>query len=107
MLAGRPWSEWIKSYGRSHRHPVNLACHLVGIPVVVLSLATALAALWLPYLRVPALMLFLVGWAFQFAGHAVEGKPPEFFSDPRFLLVGVRWWLSKVATQNSSDSPSA
>jgi hypothetical protein len=25
-----------------------------------------------------------------------EGKPPEFFSDWRFLLVGARWWVAKV-----------
>ncbi len=43
-----------------------------------------------------ALALFLAGWAFQFAGHAFEGKPPEFFRDWRFLLVGVRWWLAKI-----------
>jgi uncharacterized membrane protein YGL010W len=37
-----------------------------------------------------------VGWIFQFVGHAFEGKPPEFFSDWRFLLVGARWWAAKV-----------
>jgi uncharacterized membrane protein YGL010W len=40
--------------------------------------------------------LFLIGWAFQFIGHAFEGKPPEFFSDWRFLFVGVRWWWAKI-----------
>ena len=43
--------------------------------------------LW-PY----ALALFVLGWILQFIGHAFEGKPPEFFSDWRFLFVGVRWW---------------
>jgi uncharacterized membrane protein YGL010W len=47
--------------------------------------------LWL----VPA-GLFVVGWIFQFVGHAFEGKPPEFFRDWRFLLVGTRWWVAKV-----------
>jgi hypothetical protein len=32
----------------------------------------------------------------QFVGHAVEGKPPEFLKDPRFLLVGLRWWFAKI-----------
>jgi uncharacterized membrane protein YGL010W len=45
----------------------------------------------------PALALFVVGWIFQFIGHAVEGKPPEFFKDWRFLFVGLRWWLAKMA----------
>lgn len=40
--------------------------------------------------------LFVVGWILQFVGHAVEGKPPEFFHDWRFLLVGVRWWVAKI-----------
>jgi uncharacterized membrane protein YGL010W len=30
----------------------------------------------------------LVGWAFQFTGHRVEGNKPAFFSDPLQLLVG-------------------
>ena len=42
------------------------------------------------------LAMFVVGWALQFAGHAVEGKPPEFFRDWRFLLVGLRWWVAKL-----------
>jgi uncharacterized membrane protein YGL010W len=45
--------------------------------------------------RIP-LALFVIGWVQQFAGHAVEGKPPEFFKDWRFLFVGLRWWLAKV-----------
>jgi uncharacterized membrane protein YGL010W len=46
------------------------------------------------------LFLFGVGWFFQFLGHAVEGKPPEFFKDWRFLLVGLRWWAAKVWPSN-------
>jgi uncharacterized membrane protein YGL010W len=40
--------------------------------------------------------MFLVGWGFQFLGHAVEGKPPEFLHDCRFLFVGLRWWVAKM-----------
>jgi uncharacterized membrane protein YGL010W len=43
-----------------------------------------------------ALALFVVGWIFQFVGHAFEGKPPEFFKDWRFLFVGLRWWVAKM-----------
>ena len=43
-----------------------------------------------------ALALFVIGWILQFIGHAFEGKPPEFFSDWRFLFVGVRWWWAKI-----------
>ena len=42
------------------------------------------------------LALFVAGWICQFIGHGFEGKPPEFFRDPRFLLVGLRWWIAKM-----------
>lgn len=96
MLGSRPMSDWIQEYGRSHQHPVNRACHTVGIPVVTLSLLVLLAAPLVHGLWKVGLLLFGVGWFFQFLGHAVEGKPPEFFKDWRFLLVGLRWWVVKV-----------
>jgi len=40
-------------------------------------------------------VLFVVGWVFQFVGHAFEGKSAEFLRDWRFLFVGLRWWLAK------------
>lgn len=96
MLAGRPWSEWVESYGRSHTHPLNQRLHLVGIPMIVLSLPMAVAAAAQPLCGLVAAGLFLLGWALQFLGHAIERKPPEFLRDPRFLLVGLRWWWSKL-----------
>lgn len=90
-------NDWINRYERSHRHPVNRLCHTIGIPLIVLSLLLGIAAIVVPALWLPALGLFLAGWVLQFIGHAVEGKPPEFFSDWRFLFVGVRWWLMKVS----------
>ena len=96
MLGNRTSEEWIAQYASSHTHPVNRACHTVGIPLIVVSLMLALAgfaahALW-PW----ALALFVVGWIFQFVGHHYEKKPPEFLSDWRFLFVGLRWWFAKV-----------
>jgi uncharacterized membrane protein YGL010W len=35
-----------------------------------------------------ALTLFVVGWVFQFVGHAYERKPPEFLKDWRFCSWG-------------------
>jgi uncharacterized membrane protein YGL010W len=89
-------AEWIQAYAQSHQHPVNRACHTVGIPLVALSVLLLVVAPLVPGLWKAGLLLFGVGWGFQFLGHAVEGKPPEFFKDWRFLLVGVRWWLAKV-----------
>ena len=45
--------------------------------------------------KVP-ILLFVIGWLFQFVGHAYEGKPPEFMKDWRFLFVGLRWWFAKI-----------
>ena len=97
MLGDRPMSEWILEYAKSHQHPVNRLLHTWGIPMIVLSLVVGVAALAMPRLWLPALALFLVGWVLQFVGHAVEGQPPEFVKDWRFLFVGVRWWVAKMA----------
>jgi uncharacterized membrane protein YGL010W len=96
MLGGRPWEDWIARYATSHQHPVNRACHTLGIPLIVLSLGLALVSLFVSGLWIVALTLFVVGWILQFVGHAFEGKPPEFFHDWRFLFVGLRWWVAKM-----------
>lgn len=95
-LGGKTWDQWIAQYATSHQHPVNRACHTVGIPLIALSIPLFLVALMVPgFWKVP-LALFVVGWVCQFVGHAFEGKPPEFFKDWRFLFVGLRWWVAKV-----------
>lgn len=98
-LGGKPMSEWIANYAKSHTHPVNRACHTIGIPLVALSVVFGLATLVHLPLWPAFVGLFVVGWIFQFVGHAYEGKPPEFFSDWRFLLVGLRWWFMKLRGQ--------
>lgn len=96
MLGNRPMSEWISRYAESHQHPVNRVCHTIGIPMIALSLPLFLVALFVDGFWPVPLTLFVVGWAFQFVGHAFEGKPPEFFRDWRFLFVGLRWWFAKL-----------
>lgn len=95
-LGGKSWDEWIAQYATSHRNPVNRVCHTIGIPLIALSIPLFLVGIWVPgFWRIP-LTLFVVGWIFQFIGHAFEGKPPEFFKDWRFLFVGLRWWMAKL-----------
>jgi uncharacterized membrane protein YGL010W len=94
-LGHRPMADWVAQYAQSHQHPVNRALHTAGIPLIVLSIALAAVSPWLGAWWWAA-GLFVAGWVLQFVGHAFEGKPPEFFHDWRFLLVGVRWWLAKV-----------
>src|SRR4051812_33386438 len=97
-IMGRPsWDAWISEYGESHTHPVNRACHTIGIPMIALSIVLVPVALFVDGFWGVPLGLFVVGWAFQFAGHAFEGKPPEFLKDWRFLFVGLRWWFAKIS----------
>jgi uncharacterized membrane protein YGL010W len=98
MLGNRPMTEWVALYSNSHQHPVNRMLHTLGIPLIVVSLVAALVGvIVMPSLLPIAGGLFLLGWIFQFVGHAFEGKPPEFFKDWRFLFVGLRWWLAKMS----------
>jgi len=80
----------IENYKKDHTHPMNKATHMVGIPMILASLPVLFfAPAW-------AAGLFVVGWIFQFIGHAFEGKAPSFFRDPRFLLVGATWYLQRL-----------
>ena len=96
MLGNKTNEQWIAEYSQSHQHPVNRFCHTVGIPMIAVSIILLLASLMVEGLWPWALGLFVVGWIFQFVGHFVEGKPPEFFRDWRFLFVGLRWWFAKL-----------
>ena len=96
MLGNRTMSEWIAQYSGSHQHPVNRFCHTIGIPLIAISLVVFVASLFAHHLWRWALALFVIGWIFQFVGHAFEGKPPEFLTDWRFLFVGLRWWWAKL-----------
>ncbi len=96
LLGGRTWKEWVMRYSHGHQHPINQFCHTIGIPLIVLSLPLFPVIFFLQGFWPVPVLLFVVGWIFQFVGHAYEGKPPEFLHDWRFLLVGFRWWLEKI-----------
>ncbi len=96
LMSERSWDEWISEYAQSHRHPVNRTCHTIGIPMIALSIPLFAAAVFVPGFWVVPVALFVVGWIFQFVGHAYERKPPEFLKDWRFLFVGLRWWMAKL-----------
>lgn len=96
QLGGRPMEDWIERYGHSHQHPFNRFCHAIGIPTIAVSIVLFAVAPFVDgFWKIP-LTMFAVGWILQFAGHAVEGKAPEFFKDWRFLFVGLRWWSKKI-----------
>lgn len=96
MLGSPSNEQWIAQYSSSHQHPVNRACHALGIPAILVSLPLLLASIFFHGLWLYALLLFLVGWTLQFIGHIFERKRPEFFHDWRFLFVGVGWWWAKI-----------
>ena len=75
MLAGRSWDSWISEYAKSHQHPLNRLSHTFGIPLIVLSLPLFLATIFWHRLWPAPVALFIIGWALQFIGHAIEGKP--------------------------------
>lgn len=95
-MTRRTSEEWIAQYATSHTHPVNRLLHTLGIPMIAISLPLFVGAWFAPRLWPLPVTLFIVGWICQFVGHGFEGKPPEFFKDPRFLLVGLRWWFAKL-----------
>jgi uncharacterized membrane protein YGL010W len=95
-LGGRPMADWISQYAQSHQNRINRFCHTIGIPLIALSLPLFLLAIIVPGFWPLALGMFVIGWIFQFIGHAFEGKAPEFFHDWRFLFVGLRWWVAKM-----------
>jgi uncharacterized membrane protein YGL010W len=96
MLGGKSSEQWVSEYSESHQNPINRFCHTVGIPLIAGSILLFVAAIFIDGLWPWALAAFVVGWVLQFVGHFAEGKPPEFFRDWRFLLVGLRWWFAKV-----------
>lgn len=96
LLGDKSPDEWIAQYGLSHQHPVNRLCHTLGIPLIALSIPLFVTALFVRGFWPVPLALLVIGWIFQFVGHAVEGKPPEFLHDWRFLFVGLRWWVAKI-----------
>jgi uncharacterized membrane protein YGL010W len=96
LMSPRGWDDWIAEYAKSHTHPANRFCHTIGIPMIALSIIVLVGAILFRPLLWVALALFVVGWIFQFVGHAYERKPPEFLKDWRFLFVGLRWWFKKL-----------
>ena len=81
---------FMENYKAKHRHPLNKLSHNIGIPMIVVSLPLFFFAWrW-------ALALFIVGWIFQFIGHAIEGNQPAFFRNPVYLLVGPMWLVRRA-----------
>jgi len=83
-------TSFVENYKAKHQHPLNRLSHSIGIPMIVLSLPLFFWNWrW-------ALALFIVGWVFQFIGHAIEGNSPAFFRNPVYLIVGPVWLVKRA-----------
>jgi len=82
-------------YRLKHQHPLNRLMHLVGIPTLAASVAFPLYAwfAWGVIAWKTWFVLTVIGWSFQFLGHAIEGNRPAFFQDPRHLIIGPLYFL--------------
>jgi uncharacterized membrane protein YGL010W len=76
---------------------LSISLALGMLPFVLLVVA---AVSWLDRLDWPLWSLsgaiFVVAWAGQFVGHAIEGRRPSFFRDMQFLMIGPVWLLGFV-----------
>jgi uncharacterized membrane protein YGL010W len=91
----RSLREYIALYKNEHTTLGNKLTHMVGIPMIVISLPTTLVN------PLAGGSMFAAGWALQYIGHYVfEKNDPAFYSDPYYLLVGPAWvaaeWLELV-----------
>ncbi|HDR7952199.1 TPA: DUF962 domain-containing protein, partial [Bacillus toyonensis] len=66
----------------------------IGIPTIITSIFILFVNWKL------GLSLFILGWIFQFVGHAIEGKKPTFLSNPAYLVVGPICFFKKVLKRN-------
>jgi uncharacterized membrane protein YGL010W len=67
----------------------------LAIPMLIVSIGFYLIGRWLP--MSVDIALFILGWIFQFIGHAVyEHRQPAFFRNVAHLLIGPLWILNDV-----------
>jgi uncharacterized membrane protein YGL010W len=83
-------ASFLEEYKAKHQHPMNKLTHSIGIPMIIVSLIVVFFNWKI------GIALFVIGWIFQFIGHAFEGNMPAFFSNPVYLLVGAAWFFKKV-----------
>ncbi len=76
---------------------LSLSLALGMLPFVVL---VVLVVGWLDRVEWPLWSLsgaiFVIAWAGQFVGHALEGRKPSFFKDMQFLMIGPVWLLGSL-----------
>ncbi|MBF8779081.1 DUF962 domain-containing protein [Pseudomonas fulva] len=107
-LPNLPAWQW-RSYHHNHRHPANLALHLIAVPLFVLGVLLILSGLFgLDIAQIAVgIIAVIAGLGLQRQGHRLEVEQPEPFTNrsdavkrllteqfitfPRFVLSGG-WW---------------
>jgi len=97
------WTRLLHKYQQDHQDPRNQKLHQIGIPLIAGSIPVGATLVGLPL----AAAMFTVGWGFQFAGHAFEGKKPSFVDDKRSLVIGLLWCLEKYGIRVYEEAPVA
>jgi hypothetical protein len=93
---GKRLSAWLLR----HRHPFNLAIHVIGIPMAVTGVVLFFFVAWYW-----ALGAFVLGYVLQYIGHKVEGNDVGEWAGIKKLLglpyVGIspRWQLENPSSQ--------
>lgn len=87
----QPLKVYFRQYANSHQNKWNRFFHTLGMPLIVISLIV-FACGYYDY----GIAMFVVGWIFQFIGHAIEKTMPEFITNPVFLLIGPLFFLNKI-----------
>jgi len=87
-------SAYYLSLGREVR-----AAALIAVAGMIVLYLIAAYVSW-PF----AIGAFVVGWIFQFIGHAYEGKSPAFLTNLLHLLVGPLWVASHLVPASASSS---
>jgi uncharacterized membrane protein YGL010W len=88
----------VAAYYLSLGRAVRSAAYVAILGMIVLYLIAA-------YVSWPvAIAAFVVGWIFQFVGHAYEGKSPAFLTNVLHLLVGPLWVASHLVPRSASSS---
>ncbi|HEV3089061.1 MAG TPA: Mpo1-like protein [Candidatus Elarobacter sp.] len=88
----------VAAYYLSLGRAVRSAAYVAILGMIVLYVLAAYLT-W-PY----AIGAFVVGWIFQFVGHAYEGKSPAFLKNLLHLLVGPLWVASHLVPRSASSS---
>lgn len=66
---------------------------LLGMGAILLA---AHAAAQFPYAGFAAVLVFVIGWIFQFIGHHYEKAKPAFFTDIMQLLIGPFFLMAEL-----------